>query len=66
MDSVVLDDSQPYCDTYWAIFDGQICMTVLYSNVTDIIHKALGTSDASSPVVIPYLTTINIYLVVIT
>jgi len=25
---------KPYCDTYGAIFDGQICMTGLYPDVT--------------------------------
>jgi hypothetical protein len=49
MDSVILDDSQPYYDTYWAIFDGQICMTVLYLNVTHLVlHNALGIMKIQS------------------
>ncbi len=43
MDSVILDDSQSYYDTYRAIFDDQMCMTVLYSNVThSLLHTAMG------------------------
>jgi hypothetical protein len=49
MYSVILDDSKPYCDTYRAIFDDQMCMTVVYLNVTHLVlHNALGIMKIQS------------------